>query len=195
MSEDAQPHEDDAATNAGGASRAERPRTVPRAVAPRPDGVAGARPALGWVLAGGLVAGVLDISYAFVTAGIAGVGPVRVLQSVASGLLGKAAFDGGAPTAALGLLCHFVIALLWCFGYYLVSRKVPALARRGALLGFLYGAVIYVVMTFAVVPLSAAPFAMSHAPLRLLRDGFFHMLLIGLPIGLGVKRSERSASR
>lgn len=46
------------------------------------------------VLAAGLVAGALDILFAFASAGV---GPVRVLQSVASGLLGRAASMAARP--------------------------------------------------------------------------------------------------
>ena len=60
---------------------------------------------------GGLIAGTLDICAAFLTAWLrAGVTPVRVLHFVASGLIGAAAFNGGARTAILGLALHFLIA-------------------------------------------------------------------------------------
>ena len=40
------------------------------------------------ILWGGLIAGALDITAAFVTSGLRGVGPIRILQAIASGLLG-----------------------------------------------------------------------------------------------------------
>ena len=62
-------------------------------------------------LAGGLLAGVLDIVYAFVWLGASGRTPEFVLQSVASGWLGRAAFTGGMGAAALGLASHLGISV------------------------------------------------------------------------------------
>jgi hypothetical protein len=60
-----------------------------------------------YVLLGGLVAGALDISYAWAFWALkAGVPAMRIFQSVAKGLLGPASYRGGATTAALGLLLH-----------------------------------------------------------------------------------------
>ncbi|MEP7271432.1 MAG: hypothetical protein ABI882_07990, partial [Acidobacteriota bacterium] len=47
------------------------------------------------ILVGGLSAGVLDFIGACVSSAPRGVTPMRVGQSVASGLLGRAAFNGG----------------------------------------------------------------------------------------------------
>jgi hypothetical protein len=64
------------------------------------------------ILIGGLIAGALDIIYAFLFYGWKyGISPLRILQSVASGLLGRASRDGGLATGALGLFLQFVIAI------------------------------------------------------------------------------------
>ena len=56
----------------------------------------------------GLIAGALDITAAFLTAWFrARVTPGRVLQFVASGLLGAASFNAGTKTMVLGLALHF----------------------------------------------------------------------------------------
>jgi predicted ABC-type sugar transport system permease subunit len=76
------------------------------------------------VVAGGLVAGTLDIVYACLFWALKRDVPAQqILQSVAAGLLGKASFEGGAATAALGLALHFLIALSMSAVYYLVSRR------------------------------------------------------------------------
>ncbi len=62
------------------------------------------------LLAGGL-AGVLDLAAAIVQGAMRGASPERILQSIASGILGRAAFDGGAMTVLLGIEAHFAIAL------------------------------------------------------------------------------------
>jgi len=59
---------------------------------------------------GTLTVGILDILDAFIFFGLRGVTPVRILQSIASGVLGRAAYQGGTRTAALGLALHFGIS-------------------------------------------------------------------------------------
>jgi hypothetical protein len=60
------------------------------------------------ILWGGLIAGILDITGACVVSWIRrGVPPVRVFQSVASGVYGAASSTLGAKTAILGLVFTF----------------------------------------------------------------------------------------
>src|ERR1051325_6099507 len=102
------------------------------------------------ILTGGLIGGAIDITYACVFSYIRrAVPPARILQSVASGALGPSAFDGGTPTAALGLLFHFLIALIWPAVYSAASRKLAVLARVPYLCGVLYGLVLFAVMNDA----------------------------------------------
>ena len=109
------------------------------------------------MLAGGLLAGALDITYACVFWAVkADLPPTRIFQSVAAGLLGEASFEGGAATAALGLFLHFFIACTMALTYYLVSRRWTVLVRHPVPLGIAYGLLLYVVMNYIVVPLSAA---------------------------------------
>ena len=147
--------------------------------------------ALRAILWGGLAAGVLDICYAFVSAGLRGIGPVRVLQSVASGLLGRAAFDGGLATAALGTVLHFFIATTAAAVYYAASRHLDALVRHAVAFGLLYGGVVFMVMHFVVLPLSAIPFKVSSEPIPVAAHFVGHMLLVGLPIALAVRWGSR----
>jgi uncharacterized membrane protein YagU involved in acid resistance len=140
---------------------------------------------------GALVAGTLDISAAFLTAWLrAGIGPVRLLQFVASGLIGAAAFTGGAKTAILGLALHFLIATVATVVFYLASRKLLFLIERPVNFGLLYGIVVYLFMNFVVLPLS------SVAPRPMTLTGFTIgiltiMFCIGLPIALIVRRFSR----
>jgi hypothetical protein len=140
------------------------------------------------ILWGGLLAGLGDITFAFVVSGLRGVGPVRVLQSVASGLLGAAARDGGVATAALGLLLHFTIALVWAAVYWLASRRLRVLVRHPVVCGLLYGAAVYFFMYFVVLPLSAIYFKPTHDASSILLNSAGHMLLVGLPIALAARR-------
>ena len=80
---------------------------------------------------GGLACGVFDITQAMIAFYLqAGVTPVRVLQSVASGLLGKSSFQGGTKTAILGAFLHFFIAFSWAAIFYVVSRRVTFLTEK-----------------------------------------------------------------
>ena len=145
------------------------------------------------ILTGGLIAGAIDITYACVFSYVRrGVPPARILQSVASGALGQSAFDGGTPTAALGLLFHFLIALIWAAVYYAASRKLTVLARVPYLCGVVYGLVIFALMNYAVIPLSAAPFGAPPPWSPAFNFGLLvHMLGIGLPIALATRRYSR----
>ena len=63
------------------------------------------------LLFGTLTVGTLDILDAIVFFGIRNhVAPIRIFQSIAAGLLGRAAFSGGIRTALLGALLHYFIA-------------------------------------------------------------------------------------
>jgi hypothetical protein len=142
------------------------------------------------VLAGGLVAGALDIAYAWLFWAVtAGVSAERIFQSVAAGLLGKASFDGGAATAALGLALHFFIATSMSVTYYLAARRWPLLWQRAVPCGLIYGLLLYGFMNFVVVPLSAAGGGGAKDPLWVAMSVAVHALLIGLPIALFTRRA------
>jgi len=148
------------------------------------------RRALSSILLGGLVAGVFDITYAVVFSYLRrGVPPSRVLQSVASGLLGPAAYDGGAPTAALGLALHFGIALVVAAVYVFASRYLPVLVRRPVLAGSVYGLGVYAFMNLVVIPLSRVPPRTSFPLITLATGLLVHMFLIGVPIAFAARRA------
>lgn len=139
------------------------------------------------VLVGGGIAATLDILYACVRSAGHGRSPEWVLQSVASGLLGKAAFESGAAGAALGLVCHYAILFVAAAVYLLASQRMPALRARPIACGALFGVAVYLVMNFVVLPLSAFPFHLSYPPMRLLEGFASHALFVGVPIALSVR--------
>src|SRR5260370_9031217 len=101
---------------------------------------------------GGLIAGALDISYACVFSYIrSGRKPLFILQSVASGALGRSAFEGGARTAALGLVFHFLIALIAATVYYFASRVLRFMVAQAVISGILYGLCVYLFFTFIIL--------------------------------------------
>jgi len=144
-----------------------------------------------FVVTGGLVAGTLDITYACVFWAIkAGVPAQRIFQSVARGLLGAAAFRGGATTAALGLFLHYLIATTMSVTYYFAARKWVVLRRHSLTCGAVYGLLLYVVMTYVVVPLSAAARAGgAQDRLWVALSIVVHMFLIGVPIAFFTRRA------
>jgi hypothetical protein len=129
---------------------------------------------------GTLLVGVLDILDAFLFFGARGAQPVRILQSIASGLLGAAAFEGGAASALLGAILHFTNACIIVAAYYAVSRFVPALRRRVLLWGPLYGVLVYCVMNFVVIPLSAVARGGFTWPV-VLNGLLIHIFGVGIP--------------
>lgn len=137
------------------------------------------------MLLAGLAAGTLDATAAmlhFLAAG--GKDPLRVWVFVASGALGRAAYEGGAIVPALGLLFHYFIATSWAAIFYLAATY-RRLAISPLVAGPLYGVIVWLVMTWIVVPLSRTP------PLKRSISGILigigiHMLCVGLPIALVV---------
>jgi uncharacterized membrane protein YagU involved in acid resistance len=140
-------------------------------------------------LIGGGIAGLCDISYAVGFSAQRGVAPSRVLQSVASGLLGARAFEGATPIAALGLALHFAIALTFAAFFCAMSNRFPALTRRAALWGAIYGFLIFWLMNLVVLPLSAFPRKVSFDPLVVSTGLLVHTLLIGVPIALAARKA------
>jgi uncharacterized membrane protein YagU involved in acid resistance len=148
-------------------------------------------------LLGGLIAGTLDITYAIGFSYFRSrVPPARVLQSVASGLLGRDAYSAGAKVAALGLGLHFLIAFIWTAIFFLGARWLPILVRHAILSGVVYGALIWVVMNKVVIPLSRVPPRAAPPVLVIVITGILvHMFLIGVPIALAARRAYANSSR
>ena len=146
-------------------------------------------------LLGGLTAGVLDIADALIFHGARGVRPWRILQAIASGLLGREAFAGGAWTAALGLGLHFFIATTAATVYALASLRLPVLVQRPFQCGAVFGLVVYAVMQYVVLPLSAfrpgpgaAPGTIDWGLVNLL---LAHVFCVGVPIALSARWAAR----
>jgi hypothetical protein len=138
----------------------------------------------------GFACGFLDITAALVVYGLFGLKPMRLLQGIASGLLGPKAFSGGLATALLGLFCHFLIAFGAAAVYLVASRAVSFLVERAIISGVLYGVAVYFFMQRIVLPLSAAakrPFSLQ----MMIIGVVIHIFCVGLPISLCVRRFSR----
>lgn len=145
-------------------------------------------PAYRAVMYGGLLAGALDLAAAITSGFVRGTVAQTIMQSISSGLLGRAAFTGGTATAALGVALHFAMMLIIAGIFVIASRQLVWLVRQPWLSGPAYGVAVYFFMGLVVVPLSAAPFAIAMAPSRLAIGLVVHVLCVGLPIAFVAKR-------
>jgi len=110
----------------------------------------------------------------------------RLFQGVASVLLGPKALAGGLPTALIGVAMHFGVAFGWSAVFLAIEAASPgirrALATRAGILGIaaVYGPVIWVVMSFGVIPL------LTHRPPRMGVRWWIqligHFPFVGIPI-------------
>ena len=140
------------------------------------------------IVAGGLIAGTVDLMQAFYLFGH------RVPFSIAAGLLGRQAGRGGAGTYLLGVLLHYFIATTFTACYYASSRRVKSLTENPLVCGLVYGACVELVMSYAVLPLSAlhatGPFTLHDV----LQGILVHMVTVGVPIAYSVRLLGNPAS-
>jgi hypothetical protein len=143
-------------------------------------------------VASALLAGALDITYAICFSYLrSGTLPTRVLQSVASGALGRDAYSGGTATAALGLALHFLIAFIITAVFFTAAARSRALIRHPVVTGALYGIGVYLVMNFIVIPLSRIGPRPLPATIVIVTGVLVHMFFIGTPIAVGARRAFR----
>jgi hypothetical protein len=142
---------------------------------------------------GGAIAATLDLVYAFVANGQYGRTPLWVLQLVASGWLGSAAFGTGWGGGLLGLTSHFTILIAAAALYFSLSKRFPALASHAVACGALFGVLVYLFMNFVVLPFSAFPYKLSYPLPRLLEGFAAHALFVGIPIALAVRWAFRES--
>jgi hypothetical protein len=159
----------------------------------RPRGATAPWTPLRAIVVGGLLAGACDMGYALLWfSGVKGVPWIKIPQSVAGGLIGKASFDGGIATAMLGFGLHWLIAFIWATIYVVAGRRfLPALLRKPIPLGLAYGALIYFVMNWVVLPLDAMHTKPHFAPWDTWLTGLaVHMFGIGLSISLSAAKAS-----
>ena len=134
------------------------------------------------ILAGGAIAGALDLTAAFLTFGR------NVPKGIAMGLLGSRAFHGGAGMWVLGVILHFTIAFGAAAVYCLVARRLTFLRENFIVCGLFYGIAVWLVMNLVVLPLSAFPVKTNTFTRAGLTQGIVtHMLIIGLPIAISAR--------
>ena len=132
----------------------------------------------------GTIAAVTEMVPVFPIQGALGVPPRLVLQSIASGLLGRQAYSGGAATVLLGIALHLLIAFLFALAYVVVSDRWAALRRHPWLAGIAYGTIVFAVMRYIVVPLSAVAYTQSTDWGMFATSLAVHIVGFGIPIAL-----------
>jgi uncharacterized membrane protein YagU involved in acid resistance len=144
------------------------------------------------VFGGGILAAALDLTYACTYHGlVSGVPPIRILQSIGSGVFGRASFDMGATSAAVGFFAHFFILIVAAGIFYAASRRFAFLRERAYIAGMVFGVGIYCTMNYIVLPLSAAPHFKS-TTIGALSDFAMHVLVLGPTIALVVRHFDRA---
>jgi len=129
---------------------------------------------------GGLTVAVLDGAFAVGRAALRGIPFAHVWQGLAAGLLGARSFDGGLATTLLGLGLHLVIANTVVLVYYLATQRLAILRRHPTPAGGLYGLIVFAVMNFLVIPLSALSLP-PRSFAQLLPGMIIHIVGVGLP--------------
>ena len=155
--------------------------TSPRAMSPLIYGVA----------VGTIVVALLDatdgVIYFWLTAHL---NPIGVLQYIASGALGAAAYSGGLATAFAGLVFHFVISLAAVSVFAALYTRSGVVRNHAPVVGLAYGAVVWCFMNLVVLPLSAVT-ATALTPLAVIHGLIGHALFVGLPAALSIRRYSR----
>lgn len=147
-------------------------------------------PAMTAILAGGLIAGTIDIGAASI---IYHANPLGVMRAVASGVLGEHVRGSGLPGSSLGMLLQWLMGIIIAAIYVIVSGKLGILARLNRwwlAAGIAYGVVIYFVMNDVVVPLSASPRPAVEPPFdpQLFAENMLAMILFGIIVAYCAKR-------
>ena len=143
---------------------------------------------------GGLIIGTADaiIYHWFVSSVLGGYPLSSVYQYIASGALGESAFAGGIATASLGLLFHYINSFVIASVFILSANRISFLRRYPFVSSLLYGFGVFIVMNMIVIPLSATPPLPAPTTPQLIIDILDHLLVIGLPLGILVRRNAKT---
>lgn len=157
------------------------------------------RTALSRLIRAGLVTAISDGLFSSILATVFYHSSVtRLFQGVASTLLGQKAFEGGTPTALLGVVMHFGVAFGWSAVFLFLALRLPwireLLATRYGVVkvASFYGPFIWIVMSLMVIPL------LLHRPpainVRWWVQLIGHFPFVGIPIVASIGSDAASAS-
>ena len=140
----------------------------------------------GTVFLSGLIAGTLDIIAAIVVYALLlqKTTPIKIFQSIASGIFKKDAYTGGSQMAWYGLGLHYIIAMIFAWFYFIIYPYLPFLKKNALISGFSYGIFVWIVMNLIVLPIVFPVLPAKHLDFPLLLSIVILMFCIGLPIAL-----------
>jgi hypothetical protein len=134
-------------------------------------------------LLGGATAGFLDEMSALSSLVPHGVSATRLFHYQASALIGPdAAKAGGLLTAALGVAVHFMLTTVMAGTFVAASQKLPVLLRKPWASGLAYGVLVYLVMNYIAVPLTAIPNWKAPTDWGIVSGLLAHCFFVGIPI-------------
>lgn len=137
------------------------------------------------ILVGGAVAGLLDMTSAYLTFG-------RFMPiGIAGGIVGKAELHISVGLYILGLVIHYLIAFSAAAAYCLASRKLPFLRDHFLVCGVFHGLGFFLFMQLVVLPLSAYHAMGPYTYHGLVQGLLAHVFLIGLPISTSLRILSR----
>jgi hypothetical protein len=132
---------------------------------------------------GGVVTGTVDHLSALASLVPQGHSAVQINQYLASAVIGPgAAFAGGWLTGAIGVGVQETLTTIMAGVFVAAAQKYPALLRKPWLSGIAYGVLIYIVMNYIAVPLSAAPNWKPPTGWVIVGSLLSHCLYVGVPI-------------
>ena len=145
------------------------------------DGVRAPRKVLTAIMAAGLTAATFDFLFAM---GLNHLDWITIGHAVARGWFGKAAMQGGLGVALIGVASHYAILLTASAIFVAASLRFPILRRMAWIVGPLFGACVYGVMHYVILPLSAVHAVANPKGVKFIWEFCGHMFGIGLPVAL-----------
>ena len=129
----------------------------------------------------GIIAGVVMAMFSMGYAGMMGMGFLTPLRLLAGPLYGVDALIGGAGVLLVGLMVHMMVSAMYGVIFAaLVGRRTSGGAAAGW--GLLYGAVVWAVMRYGVVPITDS--TMNDRIPVMAGAFFFEHLLFGIVLGI-----------
>jgi len=143
------------------------------------------RSAFPTIVLAAFLAGLLDLVLAIIVYSVLldKTTAVKILQSVASGAFGKAAYEGGIKMAALGVVFHFAISFMFTLFYFFIYPRLVFLRQHGVISGIVYGIFIWIVMNLIVLPIAFSGLLPMEPGSTIIGVSII-ILGVGLPIAL-----------
>ena len=78
---------------------------------------------------------------------------LKILQSIASAVFGKAAYDGGVEMGLYGLVFHFFISFCFAAAYCFAFPYISFFRKHAVISGIFYGVLVWMIMNLVVLPI------------------------------------------